>query len=292
MLRNKPFTILLQTWKDFGSNRTAALTSAKSCFSHDWLEEDIDLEDVLFLTLDADDEVLSFPDKDSIPEGTDAFTGINHFGTSKYPQIRVLIADAPWKWVGKTHECLQYEVGTPVVEPLVGFEYKIGTDSSRRRSGNKNPEDIQLLTKELNENPKNARAQFYLANCLWDGGLLEAAAEAYAQRIALQEEVGGFGEEAYLSWVRQGICYRDLGSPDDAILCWISAIENRPHRQEAHTLLAEFHLSLSNKVHARVYAQLGIGMTDQAGGDCLFLDSTCTARCNEVLRVLAEKPQT
>lgn len=294
LLSGVPNCIILHNWKDFGSNRTQALVAAKELFAEGWPETgDPYPEEILFLALDADDEILSFPDKSSIPEVADAFTGINHFGPSKYPQPRVFRADAPWYWVGKTHECLTYALDTPpVIKPLVGFEYKIGTDSSRRLSGNKTSDDIALLTKELNEDPDNARAQFYLANCLWDAGLHEAAADAYARRIYLQETSPGFAEEVYLSWVRQGQCYRDLGSPDDALLCWVSAVEARPFRQEAYALLAEFHLSLENEVHARVYAHLGVNMEGKSGDDCLFLDSTCAARCNEVLRVIASKQKT
>jgi tetratricopeptide (TPR) repeat protein len=274
----KPWLFCSQLWSDFGANRTSALQAAKA----EMLRLDIEPENVLFLTLDADDEILSFPDKSEISATADCFTAVNKFGSLAYPQIRLLRGNVDFVWVGKTHEELRCTTHDAKVEALPGFEYKVGTDSSRRKSGNKTSEDIDLLIKAVEENTLDSRAWFYLGNSYLDLREYVQAISHFEARTQLQ----GFAEEIYLSWVRMGICYEAIGQDDDAILCWLKAIDLRPWRAEAYTHLA--FRAAGNRAYnlAAMWARMGLAKSKQGTTDRLFVDTGCGKRCLDLLENL------
>ena len=272
-----------QDWSDFGTNRTSALTAAKLS-----LPENADLENTYFLLLDADDEVLSFPSKDKIPEDAEVLTAVNVFGSLKYPQIRLVRADVGLKWIGKTHEYIACTEGRDAKSAaLPGFVYKVGDDSSRRKAGRKALEDIELLEQELEEDPNNMRALFYLGNCLWDLKRYEAAADTYLINIKKHAEVGGFDEELYLSLVRLGDCCLHTGEEEDlSVLAWLDAINERPNRPEAYACLAKLYESIGKKVLAFKFASDG-AICDPSK-DRLFVDYGAKQLCREIRDRIAD----
>lgn len=264
---NVPIAVHEERWVDFGTNRTSALAYARSLYESD-------LQNTLFLLLDADDQIADFPDRRDISSTAEAFTAVNKFGNSCYYQIRMLRGSVEFYWLGKTHECLSSNRGADLkLEHLNGFLYVLGTDSNRRLSGRKTIEDIAMLKETLVENPNDARAWFYLGNCYADLGDYYKAVVAYQHRIPLD----GYDEEVYVSQFRAGVCCELLGKYDDAVLSWLSAIEIDPARKEAYTKLAEFFYSAKKHKLAKIFAELGIATNPVEGQ--LFADSSCQDRC-------------
>ena len=269
-------------WRDFGWNRTAALNVARAT-----LPEGADLKNTYFLLLDADDEIASFPDKMSIPEDAEVLTATNIFGPMKYPQIRMVRADVGLTWVGKTHEYLACTEGRDaVLRHLDGFVYVLGTDSSRRKSGNKAPEDIELLKQEILEDPDNTRARFYLGNSYWDLKQYEDAIAEFRDCIDAHRRNPGFDEELYLSAVRAGDCALHLGLTDEAILLWLEAINERPHRPESYACLAKCYQALNRNVLAFKFAS--DGAVANPGNDRLFVDYGARQLCRDIRDQIAD----
>ena len=270
-------------WQDFGSNRTAALYEAKRL-----LPDNQDLKKTYFLLLDADDEIAQFPDRSTIPEDAEVLTATNVFGSLRYPQIRMVRADVGLEWVGKTHEVLICtEDRDAKSAALPGFTYIIGSDSSRRKSGCKSSEDIELLREELKENPNNTRALFYLGNCLWDSKQYAEALDAFRDNVHAHERNPGFDEELYLSIVRAGDCCLHLYEHDAAIVLWLEAIEKRPHRPEAYACLAKFYHSIGHKVLSFKFAS--DGAIANPGKDRLFVDYGLRQLCRDLRDRIADE---
>ena len=278
---SKPFGLRDLPWEGFGKTRTEALKEAKF-----WTEANTDAapEDVLFLLLDADDEITSFPDVSALARGPDCFSAVVRSGSLVYPQIKLLRSSVDFIWVGSTHEQLQCVNRDAVVYALPGFEYKIGEDSSRRLSGEKTTGDIELLQMELEEDPANARAWFYLGISYRVVGLYSEAVVAFEERITLQQQDPSLCmEEAYLSMVWSGDSLARAGKNDEAILQWLQAIDYRQHRQEAYTLLAEMFIRAKRPVLATLFASRSLYYENYTS-DRLFVDSSCTTRCLAVLQ--------
>jgi hypothetical protein len=232
-LGHLPGALFEDSWVGFGTNRTALYDKADR-----WAREFL-LGPVVFLLLDADDTVLAFPGKVQVlaDAGVDAWQAIKKSGPLAYPQIQLLRADLPWSWRGVTHEALQLGCGDAKVADLPGFEIGLGDDSSRRKTGRKTIEDIELLEASLDKNPDDPRAVFYLAGSYRDSGEFGKAVDLYQ----LRTRMGGFDEERFMSALWSGDCLLTLGDPDGATLSWLAAIQMRPWRAEPFLKLSQMH---------------------------------------------------
>jgi tetratricopeptide (TPR) repeat protein len=89
--------------------------------------------------------------------------------------------------------------------------------------------DIRLLTKGLEDEPKNDRYMFYLANSYRDNNNKREAIECYKKRISM----GGWDEEVWNCNYHIGNCYEALGEFEHAIYYWMEAFNYRPSRAES-----------------------------------------------------------
>ena len=199
-------------FKDFGYNRTVALTKAKNMATY-------------LLLLDADMKLVISPEFNKNTLEHDVYQ-IQQGGTMfKYSNTRLVKASLDVTCVGPTHEYYDLPDGCQQ-RPLNSlFIDDIGDGGCKE---NKFIRDIRLLEEGLKSEPNNGRYYFYLANTFFNIGKTEKARDMYIKRI----EIGGWIEEVWYSYYRLGKCYDKLDEHDKAIQTWLEGYNFYPYRAE------------------------------------------------------------
>lgn len=153
---------------------------------------------------------------------------------------RLVRLGSPWMWKGAIHEYMVNEINPEdrPTELLKGSLFTIHhreTDPARKRA--RIYSDLKVLQEELEANPDDTRATFYLAQTLSSLGLFEDAIRCYVKRAGM----GDWEEERYMSMYRAGLCAWHVKRPWIEIQDYlITATVMRPSRAEALVRLAEF----------------------------------------------------
>lgn len=252
--RGIPGTIVMGYFESFGQARNAALDAARaSGFQYDYL-----------LFCDADMEFVD-ESADTFRElltGAAAYTVMQKSAGVHYANVRLLHHTSNARYVGSTHEYL--DESNSVLLPGVHF---VDHADGANRPG-KFERDIAILLKDVEADPQNARAWFYLANSYRDSGRFSQALNAYRNRIAL----GGWEEEVYLSKVNSADCLQQMGFPDnDVAAALVDAYNYRPSRHEASYELAKFYRERSLPLAGLVWAQTNLSTTKNT--DLLFVSN-------------------
>ncbi len=203
-----PGTLHHTTWHDFGANRSELMKLASGSAQY-------------LLLLDAD---MTIESAGQLPElSADAYL-LRHAGSVEYLIPRLVRADRRWWYEGSTHEYLatEGEHSQAVLEELVVEHH--GDGGSRV---DKLERDERLLRADLERDPGNVRAVFYLAQTLRDAGRDEEAIELYQRRV----EMGGWHEEVFYA-AYQAAVIRARSDADAAIPMLLDAIERGPQRAE------------------------------------------------------------
>lgn len=219
---NIPGKVFHDEWKNFGENRSKSVTNGQ-----EWLKENgISPSSTYFITIDAD-MLLCFHDdfakKDLVEK--DAWLVQQKTDSIQYYNTRLFRADLPYKCIGVTHEYWGCEENRT--------EGKLNTVHLDDRGdggckSDKFTRDIALLTKGIEDDPKNERYYFYLAQSYADIGDIENSLKWYQKRI----EVGGWNEEIFISHKRRGELLLKDGKHELAIAEWIKGYEILPARNE------------------------------------------------------------
>lgn len=198
---------------DFGFNRNYALQAARDMASH-------------LLLLDADMKLVVKPtfDKSSL---TDKVYTINQGNSGfSYSNTRIVRTDIPVTCVGSTHE--YYSIGDSSAGTINIKDLWIEDIGDGGCKSDKFHRDIAFLVEDVRKDPKNARAQFYLANSYRDTQQWEKAINHYNKRI----ELGGWEEEVWNSYYSIGKCYSSDGKFSEAINAWLDGYQSHPQRAE------------------------------------------------------------
>lgn len=210
-LANVPGELHERPWVDFGHNRTELMGLARG--KADYL-----------LLLDADWTVAVEPgaldrlDADSYM--------VRHAGEFEFHNKRLVRGDRDWRFVGAAHEYIETD-GDERVERLDGVVIDHWADGGARKGRWKR--DAELLQAELDRDPSNARAAFYLAQTHRDLGDRRRAIELYRRRAGM----GGWEEEVYYSLHQVGVLSDEEGDWPAAMDALVEAWEARPQRLEA-----------------------------------------------------------
>jgi tetratricopeptide (TPR) repeat protein len=211
VLADKPGELHERPWVDFGHNRTELMELARG--KADYL-----------LLLDADWTVTIEPGAlDRL--GADSYM-VRHSGELEFHNKRLVRGDRDWRFVGAAHEYIETE-GEEKVERLEGVVIDHWADGGAR--GGRWERDAKLLRAELDRDPANSRAAFYLAQTYRDLGDRKRAIELYRQRAGM----GGWEEEVYNSLHQVGVLSAEEGDWPTAMDALVSAWESRPQRLEA-----------------------------------------------------------
>jgi tetratricopeptide (TPR) repeat protein len=230
--------IVFEPFKDFAHNRNFSLNACQGLSDY-----------ILFLDADMmldirnfDKNILSKYDCFNILQGNDVFY---------YQNMRIVKNDGLYSYVGVTHEyintpknCKRYSIPK---EHL--FIIDIGDGGSK---SNKYERDINLLTKAIEEDPKNDRYHFYLANSYNDSGQYEKAIEYYKKRITL----GGWEQEIWYSYYKIGNCYKNMDKMSDAICAWMEGYDFFPYRLEGLYEILKHYRYISKHKLAKIFYEL------------------------------------
>lgn len=147
--------------------------------------------------------------------------------SSYYKNVRIVKKNPNYKYCGVTHEYFQYEKDS-LVETIGKTHLFIRDVGDGGSKGEKFKRDIDLLTRALENDPKNERYLFYLANSYRDSGEIENAIETYKKRI----EIGGWMEEVWYCYYSIGKCYAIMGDHHNSLLFWMNGYHYYPERLE------------------------------------------------------------
>ena len=201
-------------WRNFGHNRTEALTLAQGHADY-------------ILIMDADDTFVGTPDFTRLD--ADIYL-MRYFGHGDVFWVPQLFRDGVHvRWKGVTHEYAVWDDSCVVVR--LDGDYNIGDRhlSTRNLSGEKYVRDRDLLLAELERNPEDTRSAFYLAQSYFCLGDLVNARKWYARRI----EMGGWAEEVGYSMYKLALSMEQSGEPwPDVQDAYLRAWEFRPARAE------------------------------------------------------------
>jgi len=221
--KNKiPGKIYSNEWVNFGHNRSKSITNAQ-----EWLDEEkYDKKETFLLTIDADMIFCVKPEFDkSLLTTFDSWSIQQKNPTLTYYNKRFFRSSLRYKCIGVTHEhwgCDDKETESKLDTIYID---DIGDGGAK---SDKFERDIRLLTKGIEDEPKNERYYFYLAQSYSDFGNKEEAIKWYKKRI----EAGGWFEEIFIAYLRIGDIYMGLNQPENAIYYWSLGYDHLPTRSE------------------------------------------------------------
>lgn len=131
-------------------------------------------------------------------------------GEMSYATTRLSRTGAGWRYKGVTHEVMVGPGGGAASITVPGVY--IFHDISRRtveQASKGWTRDVELLSKELERDPGNTRATFYLAQSYEMLKQYEKAIDTYVRRV----ELGGWGQEVYISLLRIARNMKNAGRP-------------------------------------------------------------------------------
>jgi glycosyltransferase involved in cell wall biosynthesis len=242
-LKENPGCLSKSTWKDFGHNRSLSFNAAQA-----WLKtQGWDLKDTYGLLLDADMQfvpgTLRNQNLDQI-----GYTVIQVAGTLEYPNTRVVRMDFPWVCRGVTHE---YWDGPTVFLPKDVCYINDHNDGGCK--SDKFTRDLALLMKGLDEDPRNVRYMFYIAQTFHSLEKWNDAIKWYTKRI----EAGGWFEEVWYSMYMISKTQAAIGNPIEAEMWVQKAYAYRPQRAEAIYHFAKYLRTKGESYKAMHYINLG-----------------------------------
>jgi len=255
-LKENPGCLGRSTWKDFGHNRSLSFTVAQ-----DWLKsQGWDLKDTYGLLLDADMQfvpgTLKSQTLDQVGYGL-----IQVAGTLEYPNARLIRMDFPWVCRGVTHE---YWDGPTVFLPKTVSYINDHNDGGCK--SDKFTRDLALLMKGLDEDPRNVRYMFYIAQTFHSLEKWTDAIKWYIKRI----EAGGWFEEVWYSMYMISKTYATMGNTMESELWVQKAYDFRPSRAEALYHLVK-HLRVKGDMHKAMH-YLNLGKNIPVSTDALFIE--------------------
>ncbi|OBK29864.1 glycosyl transferase [Mycobacterium asiaticum] len=220
-----PGELFERPWRNFGHNRTEALTLAQGRADYVWV---IDADDIITGTIDfsglgADITWLRCRDSD----------------TNTFWRPHLFRDGLPVRFEGVVHEYVTDHVSFR--HDRLDGDYHV--ESRRLGARNSDPErkhasDRDLLLAEVERNPSDSRSVFYLAQsyfCMSD----YANARKWYERRA---EMGGWDEEVFYSLLRVAASMAELGEPWAQVQhSYLMAWENRPSRAEPLYAIARWY---------------------------------------------------
>jgi glycosyltransferase involved in cell wall biosynthesis len=201
-------------WRDFGHNRTEALTLAQGHGDYIWV-------------MDADDTIVGAPDFGQL-DADITYMPVEEASTI-YWRAQLFRDGAPVRYVGVVHEGPAWDDSCTVGRLEGQYHIESRRLGARSQDPQKYARDRDLLLAEVKRNPDDARSVFYLAQSYFDLGDFANARKWYARRV----EMGGWDQEVYYSMRRVAESMSQLGAPwPDVQDAFLKAWEFRPTRAE------------------------------------------------------------
>lgn len=180
-----------------------------------------------------------------------------------YYNTRLIRADVPAAYIGLTHEYLDVSG----VERLSGLRFLDHACGANRKDGSSR--DTRLLLQQLEDDPNDARAAFYLAQTCRDAGRFQEAADWYQLRL----RSAGSAEEHWYARYQLALCYLALSDTARFVSESLHAYSERPWRIEPLYQLARYHRLKDMPDAARLFL-LQAQKIPYPFNDQLFIDET------------------
>jgi len=203
-------------------------------------------------------------------------------GTTRYNQCLIVRTGAGWRYLGVTHEVLVhprevFDHGT-IPHMYVKMECPPRDASFYKRKWGR---DKELLERDVERDPTNARSWFYLAqtyDCLDE---TESAFEAYLKRINMI----GYYEEEKIAHLRLGdLCVR-MGKPwEEGMKHYLRMYEMDPYRPEPLYKIAQHYYDQGIHNLAYIFAHQ-VKQMPETPKDRLFVDLGVYEKTDEILAV-------
>ncbi|MFJ8529071.1 glycosyltransferase [Bacillus sp. NPDC094106] len=214
-----PGTIHHEPFRNFGYNRSLAVSLAQETYP----------ESDYLLVLDADMVLEVTPDFDKRSLTKDHYLTLQYDIHIKYWLTRLLKTSLPWKSVGVTHEYWDIDRSKVAADYNTGVDRLDGLIINDQGDGgskvDKFERDKRLLLEgiqDLTTTPDlKVRYLFYLAQTYYHLSEFEESIKWYKKRV----EAGGWAEEVFYSLLRIGLCYEQLAN--------ISSFKQRQLKKEA-----------------------------------------------------------
>ncbi len=223
-------------WRDFGHNRSLNLDHARAAVKA-W---GLDPMTTWFLLLDADMELEA---KTAFPDNMGTTVALaQHTSHMSWMNTRLVRADSTGRYIMRTHEFFAF-AGMQTISDWATI--KDHCDGGSR--ADKLERDARLLRLDLKEDPRNARAMFYLGQTLQGLGKHVEALFWYDKRVV----AGGFEEEVWMAAWESSRCAAAAGRLDTdhrAAVAW----SMRPWRAESLSDIA--HRAMDRSEHRRALA--------------------------------------
>ena len=232
-------------WKDFGTNRSLALTYAYKKTEY-------------LLIFDADDKIYG---DFKIPEILNYDSYYLKFGNDfKYTRILLINNHINWSFYGVLHEYIKCNELKQITETILEGNYYIesGKYGSRSDDVNKYYNDALILEKAYySELEKNnfiyVRYAFYIAQSYKDCNQKEKAITWYKKRASFKNYV----QEIYYSYYIIGVLYNDLNEQENAIYYWMLAYDTDPERYESlYQIITHFRKNNNNNLAYKYYLMI------------------------------------
>ena len=251
-----PAKVVNHEWKNFGHNRTLSFqASADYCKELEW-----NPEFTYGLLLDGDMNFVmtdKFQKEDLTANGYRIIQRNSHL---EYYNTRFVKLGYPWRCVGVTHE---YWDGSECEALNTVYIEDIGDGGCK---DDKFIRDERLLRQGLEEEPKNERYMFYLAQTLKDLKKLPESIEMYKRRI----NAGGWFEEVWYSMYIISKLYYELGNLTEMEYWGMKAYDFNKNRAENLYFLTRVFRELSQ--HHKAWHYMKLGASIKKPNDLLFLE--------------------
>lgn len=241
-----PATVVNHEWSNFGKNRTASFRAAQTyCKELGW-----NPETTYSLLLDADMNFVMTPAFQKSSLIANGYCIKQKNSSLEYYNTRLIKVAYPWSCVGVTHE---YWDGSNTEQLETIYINDIGDGGCKN---DKFERDERLLKQGLEDEPKNCRYMFYLAQTLKDLKKLPAAIEMYKRRT----EAGGWFEEIWYSMYVISKLYYELGNLTEMEYWALKAYDVNKNRIENIYFLTKIFREKGQYYKAWHYLMMGINV--------------------------------
>ena len=256
-----PGVVCHDTWRDFGSNRTAALKNCDGKMDYILV---IDADDLITFPEDGKRQLLDMLRKE---QPNNVIIQIRQ-SDLKYVRAQIFKANDGWTYKGVLHEYPSNDKPDNKVITLPDtFWMESRRLGDRNKVGDKMARDIKVLLKGVEDEPDNERYVFYLAQSYRDGGDTYNALKWYKKRYDMDRWV----EEKWYSAYQVGLCYKNLGNIPSFEKWMNRAYLLRPSRAEPLLHLSQVFRERGEHYKAYHYIQLGRKIPESS--DSLFVET-------------------
>ena len=181
-------------WRDFGHNRSEALTLAQGKADYIWM-------------MDADDTVIGVPPFRGLT--ADCYAMRIRVGSVRLWRRQLFRDGVPWYYKGVLHEYAHCD--EPFTDAHLSEDFQIHSRrlGARGKDPDKWAKDAAVLLTHVNAHPDDERSVFFLAQSYYHALDFENGLTWYARRA----EMGGWEEEVFYSLLQAGRCLAELGAP-------------------------------------------------------------------------------